>query len=535
MNLNGITLSESDGRVFLHHQPAADRPPVEAAMLHSLLQEAGFGQCLFYKEVIAASAADCNTLKTPFVVQVAERRDASLELEIAPDEMVVQVSLSPPQGGKAISLEDIHEALKAAGVVFGINEAALIHACRLGQIAHWPVASGEPAQDGQDAAFDALLDLTADRAPKLNESGLIDYREHSGIVVVRPGEPLMRRTPATDGVPGHTVKGRELSPRPGLDLAFSSQLEGAQPASGDPNLLEAAVAGQPVLVEHGVIVEPVLRVAEVNMASGNIHFEGTVQVEGDVTHGMKVQASGDIVVNGAVDGAQLEAGGDIHVAGGIIAKSQVRAQGAVSARFAEASSIHAGTVISIDDMALGCELESLNQIVIGDKQPQRSCLMGGSATAMMLLRVPLLGSNKAGTTVVKLGANAKLQAQLQALDERLLKEKATEENLQKLGKHLAVTGDPKGMLERVKATWRQAVQAWSKSLNERRELEEQMAVMLKARVEVLQGVDGAVDLSIGSKLARLRKEFSDGVFLIDPAEGLLFTDAAGRSQVLVPA
>lgn len=535
MNLNGITLTESDGRVFLHIHPAAERPPVDAAMLHTLLQDAGFGQCLLHEEVIASAAEDCNTQKAPFVVQVAERRDASLALEIAPDEMVVQVSLTPPLGGKPITLEDIQEALKEAGVVFGIDEAALIHACRVGQVEHWPVASGKPPQDGQDTEFDALLSLTADRAPKVNDSGLIDYREHSGIVVVNPGEPLMRRIPPTAGVPGHTVKGRELPQRPGIDKSFSSQLAGAKPASDDPNLLEAAVGGQPVLVEHGVIVEPVLRVAEVNMATGNIHFDGTVHVEGEVTHGMKVEASGDIVVTGAVDGGILEAGGDIHVAGGIIAKSQVRAQGAVSARFAEASSIHAGTVISLDDMALGCELESLNQIIIGEKLPQRGCLVGGSATAMMLLRVPLLGSDKAGITVVKLGANAKLEAQMQALDERLQKEKATEENLQKLGKHLAASGDPKGMLERVKATWRQAVQAWSKSLAERRELEEQMALALNARVEVVQGVAGSVDLSVGSRLARLRKEFSDGAFLIDPAVGVLFTDSAGQSQVLVPA
>ena len=535
MNLNGITLTESDGRVFLHHQPTAQRPPVDATMLHTLLQEAGFGQCLLYDDVIASTAVDCNTKTTPFEVQVAERRDASLELEIAPDEMAVQVSLTPPLGGKPISLEDIQEALKEAGVVFGIDEAALIHACRVGQIAHWPVASGAPPQDGQDTGFDSLLTLTADRAPKVNDSGLIDYREHNGIVVVTPGEPLMRRIPPTPGVPGQTVKGRELPQRPGFDASFSAQLAGVKPASDDPNLLEAAVAGQPVLVEHGVIVEPVLRVAEVNMASGNIHFDGTVLVEGEVTHGMKVQASGDIVVNGTVDGGILEAGGDIHVASGIIAKSQVRAQGAVSARFAEASSIFAGTVISLDDMALGCELESLNQILIGEKLPQRGCLIGGCTTVMMLLRVPLLGSNKAGTTVVKLGANAKLEAQMQVLAERLQKEKTTEENLQKLGKHLAATGDPKGMLQRVKATWQQAVQVWSKSLAERRELEEQMAVALKARVEVVQGVAGSVDLSVGSKLARLRQEFSDGVVLIDPEAGVLFTDSAGRSQVLVPA
>lgn len=535
MDLTGITLTEADGQVFLRHVPVAGRSAVDVAMLHALLEESGFGQCLFHEDAIASAAADCNTAQAPFVVQVAERRDASVQVEIAPDEMAVQVSLVPPLGGKPITLQDIQLALQEAGVVFGIDEAALVQACSVGQGEHLPVASGIPPEDGRDTGFDALLTLTADRAPKVDDNGLIDYREHGGILVVHPGEPLMRRIPPTPGVPGHTVKGRELPPRPGVDKSFATQLSGAKPASGDPNLLEAASVGQPVLVDCGVQVEPILRVAEVNMTTGNIHFEGTVQVDGEVGHGMKVQASGDIVVKGAVDGGLLQAGGDIHVGSGIIAQAHVQAQGAVSARFAENSHIQAGTIIVLDDMALGCVLVSLNQIIIGDKLPQRGRLVGGSATAMMLLHVPLLGSDKSGTTVVKVGANAELEHQMQELNVRLAQEKTNEENLQKLAKHLATAGDPKGMLERVKAAWRQAVQGWSKSLAERRELEEQMALALQARVEIGLAVEGAVDLAFGSKTARLRTEFSDGVFSFDPQAGILFNDAAGRASVVAAA
>jgi uncharacterized protein (DUF342 family) len=535
MDMTGINLSETDGHVFLRSQPVVGRATVDAAMLHTLLQDAGFGQCLLDENAIASAAADCNSQQTPFVVQVAERRDAAVQIEVAPDDMAAQVSLIPPLGGKPITIEDIRQALSDAGVVFGIDEAALFHACDVAQIEHWPIASGAQPQDGQDTGFDALLKLAADRAPKVDANGLIDYREHSSILVVHPGEPLMRRHPPTPGIPGHTVKGRKLPPRAGIDEPFAPQLAGARTASGDANLLEAAVVGQPVLVSHGVMVEPVLRLAEVNMATGNIHFDGTVQIDAEVTQGMKVHASGDIVIKGTVDGGVLEAGGDIHVAGGIIARSQVRAQGGVSARFAESSSIFAGTVIALDDMALSCQLESLNQIIIGEKTPQRGRLVGGTAKVMMLLRVPLLGSHKAGITVVKLGANAELEAQIQALEMRLEKEKASEESLQKLSKHLTATGDPKGMLERVKAAWQQAVQAWSKSLAEHRELQEQLALTLRARVEIMQGVDGAADLAFGSKLARLRKEFSDGAFSFDPAVGVLFTDALGITQVVAAA
>lgn len=534
MDLPGITVTETEGQVFLRHLPVAGRAPVDAAMLHALLDEAGFGQCLLHEDAIASAAAECNTAQTPFVVQVAERRDASVQVEIAPDEMAVQVSLVPPLGGKPITLEDIQQALKDAGVVYGIDEAALVHACSVGQGENLPVASGAPPENGRDTGFDPLLTFTANRAPKVDDNGLIDYREHSSILVVHPGEPLMRRIPPTPGVAGHTVKGRELPPRPGVDTPFAAQINGAKTASHDPNLLEAASVGQPVLVNCGVNVEPLLRVAEVNMTTGNIHFDGTVQVDGEVSHGMTVQASGDIVVKGVVDGGLLEAGGDIRVSGGIIAQARVQARGAVSARFAENSAIFAGTVIALDDMALGCELECLNQIIIGDKLPQRGSLVGGSATAMMLVRVPLLGSDKSGITVVKVGANAELQRQMQELAARLEKEKTNEENLQKLLKHLSTAGDPKGMLERVKASWRQAAQVWTQSLAEYRDLEEQMARTQKARVEVGRAVGGGVDVSFGSKIARMRTELSGGVFSVDPQTGILFTDASGWMTVVAP-
>lgn len=118
---------------------------------------------------------------------------------------------------------------------------------------------------------------------------------------------------------------------------------------------------------------------------------------------------------------------------------------------------------------------------------------------------------------------------MQALQLRLETEKTQEENLAKLVKQLTAAGDPKGLLERVKASWQQAVKVWSKSLAERTELEKQWALMLTARVAVgVGGVAGSVDLAFGSTMAHLRKEYSQGVFSIDPETGVVWTDLAGR-------
>lgn len=58
----------------------------------------------------------------------------------------------------------------------------------------------QQAQHGNDAVFEALISDTVDRAPKLNELGRVDYREHGDIPMVATGSARVRRTPAT---PGH--------------------------------------------------------------------------------------------------------------------------------------------------------------------------------------------------------------------------------------------------------------------------------------------------------------------------------------------
>lgn len=530
MDVAGITLTEENGQVLLHSQPTAGRTVVDSELLHALLEQHGFGGCLLHEAAIATAASDCNTHTTPFTAHLADRLDATVGVRIAADEMSAELTLTPAHGGKTACAEDVIHLLEAAGVVFGIDEAAVRQICAQGHASHVPVAHGAPPVNGNPTIFEALIPQTADRAPKVDADGFIDYRERGDICVVHAGAELMRRIPPTAGVDGHTVRGRVLPSHAGRDEPFAPQLSGAQVAPQDPNLLQAQVSGQPVLVPNGVMVEPILRVKEVNLNTGNIQFEGTVQIDGEVIQGMKVRASGDILVGGTVDGALLEAGGNIQIGGGIIAQADVRAAGSVNARFAEGASIRSGTVIALDDAALQCDLQALNQIIIGVKSPQRGRLAGGSATTMMLLRVPVLGSNQGGVTRVLVGTNPELETQRKALEERLEKEKTNEENLKKLVHHLTTAGDPKGMLERVKGAWQQAVQAWAQSLVEREELEKQLALTQGAEVEIGVGVAGAVDLAFGQKLAHLRTEFDAGVFSIDADAHILFTDVSGSAK-----
>lgn len=528
----GVDFVEVEGQLLLRFQPTPDRPPLTAHALRELLLDAGYGQWFILDEALPEVAERCQGEDaTAFEAPVAERRDGSFELEIARDAMFAWVTVQPPKGGAPVTPNQIVQGLAEVGVVFGIDEAALQQVCAAPEGGHVVAAVGKPARNGDDARFELLVDVTRDRAPKVDDQGLIDFRELGDIPLVEAGQPLMRIIPDTAGFLGRNIRAEVLEPIRGKPGQFATDLPGAAVAEGDANLLCASLKGLPVRLSDGVMVEQVVHFSGASIASGNITFDGTVYIDGDVLNGMKVQATGDIIVSGTVEGGQLDAGGSIKVLGGVIAKASLKAGDSVSVRFIENSQIDAGVGIAIDNMALQSDLQAGNQIVVGIESPKRGRLVGGSARAMMLIKTPLLGDPASAVTHVLVGVNPVLEAESQELARLLDKQRADEENLNKLIQHLSKQGDKTGLLDRAQATWQQALQAIGELMARKDELDKKMALFGKARVEIGVGLSGAVDLAFGKTVRPLRRPYDDGSFSVE--DGLiLFTPREGDAAAV---
>jgi len=523
----GLVLSVNDTRLVASLCPSEERPSLDMDALRALLTEAGYGKWQLLDDSLVALIGQYIAGKSDFEIQIGECHDASFTLEIAPDAMQVWTNVVPACGGKATIPDEIYLALGEAGVTFGIDQALVGTACEATEAAHLLVAAGTAAEDGENARFEMLIADVRDRVPQADEHGLIDFRELGAIPTVTAEQPLMRRIPPTTGTVGRNVRGVVLEPKPGRDASFNEKLVGAYIDPADKNLLRAVFNGQPVHCGNGVTVEQVLHVRDVNMATGNITFDGTVDIEGEVLPGMKVHATGDILVAGVVDGAELIASGDVRVGGGIIAKAHVTAGGSVAARFVESAKISAGTTIAIDDTALQSDLQANNQIVVGVKSLQRGRLAGGSARAMMLISTPILGAPTSGVTSLLLGVNPVLEAQYQDLLHTIEKRREDEQNLEKLVKHLEKKGDKTGMLERAKGSWQQSLQAWAKLLPERDDLERKLAQIAEAKIEIGVSVAGAVDMTFGKKILHLRKTYDAGTLSM-VEDRIVFADPAGN-------
>ena len=526
----GLAFREDGNTLVALVQPTVGHPALDRDALQAELDRLGYGCWQLYDDALNNLVERYNAAATATGpdLTVGERVDARFSLEIASDAMQAWATIVPSQGGKALEPESIYLALGEAGVTFGIDEAAIGAACRDDVAARVLAAAGVPAVRGEDTRFELLVADARDRTPHINDKGLIDFREQGAIPTVSAEQELMRRIPPTPGTAGRTIRGETIEAEAGKNEPFADNLSGAIIARDNANLLRAVSAGQPVRCGNGVNVESVLQLRGVNMATGNIAFDGTVTIDGEVLPGMKVHASGDIVVAGVVDNAVLDAGGDVRVAGGIIAKSRVHAGGAVAARFVENAQVQAGTNIVIEDTALQAELQANNQIIVGVKSPQRGRLAGGSARAMMLIRTPILGSQTSGVTQLLLGVNPVLEARYQELLRKITKQREDEENLEKLVKHLSTQPDKAALHERAKNSWQQALQAWANLLPEREELERQLALVGGARIKIGVGIEGAIDLTFGKKKVRLRRPYGTGELSM-AGEQIVFADSGGSA------
>ncbi|MBE0550256.1 MAG: DUF342 domain-containing protein [Rubrivivax sp.] len=526
--LTGIAFSELDGQLIARCSAAAVRPPLEPDALRLGLERAGYGNWSLQSDALVSLARRWHGEAGAFELTLGQREDAGFTIEVTPDASCAWVNLRPAHGGEPVALADVLQALTDAGVVHGVDAAALQLACESAAAARVTAARATAPQKGEDTRFELLVADTRDRRPKVDENGLIDYHELGDIPIVKPGQALLRRHPPTPGVDGRNIRGEPIPAVPGHDEAFAANLVGACIAGDDPNLLRAQSGGQPVHAHNTVMVEQILHLKSVGMATGNINFDGTVEVDGDVQPGMKVHATGDIIVKGLVEGGRLDAGGSVRVTGGVIAHAVVRAAQAASARFVENSSMHAGTTIAIDDMAVHSELQALNEVLVGTQSPHRGRLVGGFARAMMKVRTPQLGATAGGLTKVQVGVNPTLETRHRELVELSEKQKVEEEKLQKVFQHLTRQGDPRGMLERVQAAWKQSLDAWGKSIAEKAELEQQLASTAAACIEVGASVAGDVDIVFGKVGRRLRRSFGAGTFSMTTDGKVVFTDAGAQ-------
>lgn len=473
-------------------------------------------------------------------VKVAQCLDATAAISVDDAGMEAVLTITAASTGKAISREDVASIMEKTGISFGIKEArieALINAARIadqGTLVSDIITFGQPCVNGTDTEFKPLIGAP-DRSQQTNSEGVtkLNWRDRGDIMTVGPDDKLMCRVAPTRGEDGVTVCGETVEATPGLDIAFELG-DGVKISSDDPSILVATTTGQPIVIPNGMMVEPILRLQHVDMASGNIVFDGTVVVEGSVKEGMEVEATGDIVVGDMVESAILKAGRNIAVNNGIIGHqsskhadrhgnydysflgTKMHAKCAIDAGFVQFAELKAEQDICVQKVLLHSLVSSNASVIVGGERASDGKLIGGEIQALGRVEANDLGSDAFIKTLIRFPADT---IALHTKEEQLIKEKQSKvqivERLEQLrSRHVYATKTPQTLatIERITATMEQ-VNSEVESLEEEHDKIRAERKQLKqaSRVVVHKALYPRIRITIANKTFVVGRQLGKGI------------------------
>jgi uncharacterized protein len=533
-----IQLSPEGGKLLASFTPTAQRRVLDAAALKRAAALEGLGEFYFSEDALEETIKRCAVSPVPFTLQIGERRDASFAVSVSDDYMSATLSITPACAGRKITQEEILKELAEHGVVNGFLEEEIDAAVAEGHAAKRKVAAGDPPLPGEDSQFVSLIPEAKEFMPQFDDQDTADFRNLGNIFSVSLGTPLMRRTQPGLGIPGRNLHGIELPTSDGCDIPFADNLTGVACDLHDCDLLVAACAGIPVAVPRGMTVEPVLKLKRVDLSTGNLHINGSVEISGDVSEGMEVSATEGITVGGIVEAARLEAGGDIEVKGGVIGhgkltqgkndthqdSAQLKAGGRVTVQFAENALIVAAGEITIRELAMQSDLTSGTSISVGDPGARKGHIIGGFCRAATLVHAIVLGSHAGVPTVIEVGVDPSINQKLGFVKETL-EEKGG--RVEELTKTLAYVRENPGSMESGLLQLKERVYAKLQSemaelTGEKKRLQKRMEINALARIEVERDAFLGVQIRIGTASLQLEDDLLKPTFTLG-AEGVEFS------------
>lgn len=328
---------------------------------------------------------------------------------------------------------DIIEFLNHHNVIYGIDEARIAVMLNEQEINKTVlVAKGTPASKGSDGFYKYFFNTEPVNGTIILEDGTVDYNMLGKMVLCNENDLLVEYYKAIPGMNGVSVTGAVIHAHPVKDLkplkgkgfdmneednCYYSKFDGK--IDFDGNVLK---------VSQVYVIE-----GDVNVNTKPIKFCGDVIVLGNIFGDAKIEAVGNITVNGCVESATLLAGKNVLLKNGMQGngKGYIFAKGDVSAKFFEQTTVVANGNIN-SNYILNCDMYANKKIIVSGR---KGAIIGGNVRAIELISASVIGNTALLPTKVEIGVGndyyftiqsiedkiTKLQIELEELDKKLIR------------------------------------------------------------------------------------------------------------------
>ena len=393
---------------------------------------------------------DANSGKKDVLVKVLEGKQIPEKefglVSIDKKGYLAKIRLYPPSDkGARLSTSELKNLIEQNGVKYGIIEKNIEIALKARLYCmDILVAKAKLPVNGSDAEIVYSFNAEKTLKPTMSEDGSVDFHKLDMIESVKEGQLLATLIPIDYGEPGKDVYGNMIRPKKVRNkrLRHGKNIH----LSDDKLQMYSDVSGNVTLVNDMVFVTDTYTIeGDVVPSTGDIDYDGEVEVKGNVITGYTVKATGDITVNGAVEGAMLISEGKIVLKRGMqgMGKGVMEAKGDVISNFIESATVKSGGAIYTDAI-MHSNISANGDVIVNGK---RGLIAGGSVKTTTKIETKVAGSTMGTQTELEVGFDTTLGERYRNIEKHIDQMTDEKDSIVKNLKILQKRMQTKGKLE----------------------------------------------------------------------------------------
>lgn len=418
--------------------------------------------------------------------------------------------------GQTFSVHGLEHVLKRNDITCGILKKQLAKAAEgVFGTREFLAAAGRKAQNGEDGRYEFFFDLKLSKKPQIQADGTVDYAQIISADQTKPGDLLAKYHPAQPGTDGKTVTGIPVLGKMGEE---QDALHGhGIICDADKTLYRADTVGYVAFDEEksSLNVWNIYVVdGDVNRYNGNITYDGIIHIRGTVSDMARIEATGNVMVDGYVESASIKAGGNIILNRGMngCGKGTLEAGGKVTGKFFESVKIYAAGDVE-GNYFLNCQVETDGSLLA---RTAKSKIVGGSIKAGYAVETYAVSSFGKPVAAIEVGNPVWLAERMHRIEEKLEK---TKEELRHLteGKE-KVSGMLGGENAKQNTLFHKicmAVCVKEEELellhNEIQRCEQVKKRAKRAYIRVLNSIQAGVTLSVCGKIKKVERDLTGSI------------------------
>jgi uncharacterized protein (DUF342 family) len=542
-NVTGLDFAvNNNGKLIATFKPTPQMQPISLEAIRQMVADEGYleADIPLYPDRLADLAKGIEQRRS-FEIEIGGPVDSEMRVYTSPDQTIAGVEITPAMGSGAPLTREVFDQLLQKNRIFrGLDTAFIDQTFSDDQLAKitepccYLIAFGQKPKDGEDGDIIPLVDEVSERRPKVLKGTheKVDFRELGDFSVLPAETPLFKLTEPVSGEDGFSVNGKTIKAYNGKEKKIKMD-SSVRPDYADRRTYVSTIKGMPVFTDKGVHVENILKLEEVSLGSGNIRFDGSVQVKQGVSPGMLLEATGDVKIGGLVDNATVISGGNVEIAGGVIGQKSphlnaeqptrenavVRAKGMIKARFIQDAWVESNASIFAQTLIMHSRLWASDSI----KLSGAGQLVGGHVRATEYIEAGQLGTLASVPTILEVGPLDAVRDEMSQVQQKLREGMAQAQQLKDLIHRIReerrrISPEKKEQILKARETISKAMAGLEQR---RQELEDEMQSRRKARVKALKKAYSGCNIVIADIGRVLKEDFGKATFYLESGEILL--------------